>query len=200
MRLLRFLALGDSYTIGESVPSDETWPSLLAARLTADGTLTDATIMATTGWTSGELLDALDAAPPHGPFDLVSVLIGVNDQYRGLSVDAFTANARGLLRRAAGLVGGAAGGVFSVSIPDWGVMPFAAGRDRARIAADVDRFNLAWKGVAVGAGVPFVDVTRISRACPGLVTDDGLHPSGAQYRQWTAAIHPVVLTLLNPIG
>lgn len=188
---VRFLALGDSYTIGESVAADEAWPRLLAARLALEPT-----ILATTGWTSGELLEVLDQREPMGRYGLVSLQIGVNDQYRGLALDEFVANALVLLRRAQEVCGSDTGGVFAVSIPDWGVTPFAEGRDRKAVAADVDRFNQGLGELTAGAGVPLVDVTAISRAEPDLVAPDGLHPSGELYRRWVEVIAPVAESVL----
>jgi lysophospholipase L1-like esterase len=188
---VRYLALGDSYTIGESVPSGDAWPSVLAARLALEPT-----IVATTGWTSGELLDALDRDPPVGRFGLVSLQIGVNDQYRGLALGEFLANAAVLLDRARQLCHAAAG-VFAVSIPDWGVTPFAEGRDREEVAADIDRFNEALSELTAKARVPLADVTAISRAGPGLVASDGLHPSAGQYRRWVEVITPVAEAVLR---
>ncbi|MBT8202334.1 MAG: SGNH/GDSL hydrolase family protein [Acidimicrobiia bacterium] len=188
----RLLALGDSYTVGEG--ADSGWPDLLAARLGADGVPVEWTVIAQTGWTSGELLDALDTGPPVGPFDLVTLLVGVNDQYRGLPIDNFAANARGLLGRA-GELGRAR---LAVSIPDWGVTPFGADRDRTEVAADIDAFNAVWQAAAAAVGAEFVDVTPLSRAHPDEVTDDGLHPSTAHYRRWVDVIRPVAHALLDP--
>jgi len=190
--LIRFLALGDSYTIGESVPASESWPRLLAVRLGLEPT-----VLATTGWTSGELLSALEEAAPAGRFGLVSLQIGVNDQYRGLLLDEFVTNASALLARARELCDAEIDGVFAVSIPDWGVTSFAADRDREAVATDIDRFNAALAELTTGAGVPLVDVTGTSRAAPDLVARDGLHPSGEQYRRWVDVIAPVAEAVLG---
>ncbi len=197
---VRLLALGDSYTVGESVTPAEAWPRQLAARLTGLGWRIEPTIIATTAWTSGELLAVLDRDPPTGSFDLVSVQIGVNDQYRGLPLDELAANAGSLLERARGWRGGEPGGVFVVSIPDWGVTPYAGDRDRRQIAREIDRFNRAWRQIAEEAGVPFVDVTTISRWDPRRLAADGLHPSGEQYRLWVEAISPVAAALLTRLS
>lgn len=195
-RHMRFLALGDSYTVGELVAPEEAWPRQLATRLRRRGWDLEPTIVATTGWTSGELLAALDEDSPEGTFDLVSLQVGVNDQYRGLPVDELVANAEVLLGRARRFRGQGRGGIFVVSIPDWGVTPFAAGGERAGIAGDIDRFNDAWSRLAAGADTPFVDVTLSSRRRPGSVAPDGLHPSGDQYRRWVDVIAPVVEEIL----
>ncbi|HVX04760.1 MAG TPA: SGNH/GDSL hydrolase family protein [Rhodanobacteraceae bacterium] len=191
-----FLALGDSYTIGEGVAPGERWPVQLVARLREEGIdIADPQIVATTGWTTDELAAAMDAAIFKPPYALVSLLIGVNNQYRGRPPDEYRAQFRDLLQRAIRLVGGHAAHVVVVSIPDWGVTPFAAreGREAARVAREIDAFNAAASVEAGSAGVHWVDVTTLSRA-PGSrdeLVADGLHPSGAQYARWMEAILPV---------
>ena len=192
---LSFLALGDSYTVGEGVPTRETWPSVVAHRLRADGVpLADPTVIATTGWTTDELDAAItererDLAPP---YDVVTLLVGVNDQYRGRGVDAYRAPFRALLVRAIGLAGGDASRVVVVSIPDWGVTPFAAGRDAGQIAAEIDAFNAAGHAEALSLGAAWVDVTEISRRWPAETADDGLHPNAAAYARWAEVIAPAL--------
>lgn len=185
-----YLALGDSYTIGEGVDEAERWPVQLAAALQADGVpVGDPQIVARTGWTTDELAAALDAAEPDGPFDLVTLLIGVNNQYRGRNLEQYRAEFRALLARAVGYAG-AAERVVVVSIPDWGVTPFAESRDQATIALQIDAFNAVARQEAAAQGVAFVDVTATSRAMPEAVVADGLHPSGAQYAAWVEAVLP----------
>lgn len=189
----RFLALGDSYTIGEAVPEADRWPNQLARMLRDRGgpSIDQVQIIATTGWTTDELSAAIEKEGPRGPYQLVSLLIGVNNQYRGRPVEAFRPEFAALLKRAIGFAGGDAGRVFVVSIPDWGVMPFAEGRDRGQIAREIDAYNAACRAEAAAAGVRFIDVTAISRRAttqPGLAAADGLHPSGEQYRLWAEAI------------
>ncbi|MGH8078339.1 MAG: GDSL-type esterase/lipase family protein, partial [Lysobacter sp.] len=146
---MSYLALGDSYTIGEGVPEAGRWPVQLAAALRREGIdLADPRIIATTGWTTDELATAIDAAEPVGSFDFVSLLIGVNNQYRGRSVAEYRSEFTALLKRAIGFTGGRADRVLVLSIPDWGVTPFAAaqfaqqqGRDDAQIARELDAFN-----------------------------------------------------------
>lgn len=192
---LRFLALGDSYTVGEGVPARDTWPFVVARALRADGVpLADPTVIATTGWTTDELDAAItdrepDLAPP---YDVVTLLVGVNDQYRGRGVEAYRAPFRALLARAVGFAGGDASRVVVVSIPDWGVTPFAEGRDRAQIAAEIDAFNAVARDEARAAGARWADVTPHSRAHPDLVAGDGLHPSGEAYAGWAEVIGPEV--------
>ncbi len=197
---LRYLALGDSYTIGERVAETERWPVVLAGMLRERGLgVADPQIIARTGWTTDELDAAIDAAEPRGPFDIVSLLIGVNNQYRGHGVDEYRKEFRRLLGRAIGFAGGEAGRVVVVSIPDWGVTAFGAddGRGPERIAAEIDGFNAAARAEAERAGARWVDVTPASRAAPELVADDGLHPSGAMYERWAELALPAALAALG---
>lgn len=191
---IRFLALGDSYTIGEGVAPEERWPAQLAALLRARGTaVADPRIIATTGWTTDELDAAIDAAAPRGPYGLVTLLIGVNDQYRGGSAAEYRPRFEALLRRAIGFAGGEASRVVVLSIPDWGVTPFAEGRDRARIASEMDAFNAAAREVTAELGARWVDVTPASReagADAAMLVGDGLHPSGGQYARWADLAFP----------
>lgn len=196
----RLLALGDSYTIGEAVAADERWPVRLAAMLNARGvSVAPPTIIARTGWTTDELSAGLSSAALAGTYDLVSLLIGVNDQYRGRGVEEFRPNFRLLLDRALGLAGNRAERVLVVSIPDWSVTPFAHDRDRARIAAEIDRYNSAVREEALRRGLEYVDVTPISRRAASetdLVASDGLHPSGAMYAEWARVILPIAAASL----
>ncbi|QNU14686.1 SGNH/GDSL hydrolase family protein [Thermomonas sp. XSG] len=200
--MVRYLALGDSYTIGEGVEDAGRWPAQLAARLRDAGiTIDEPRIIATTGWTTDELAAAMDAAEPLGDWDFVSLLIGVNNQYRGRSVDEYVGEFHRLLRRAITLAGGRAQRVLVLSIPDWGVTPFAhaSGRDRRAIADDLDAYNAAARELCLAEGVAFVDITAISRTgeAAGMLAEDGLHPSAAQYARWAEAALPVALGLLS---
>ena len=186
---LRYLALGDSYTIGESVPEAGRWPMQLAAALRGRGVaIGDPRIIATTGWTTDELSAAMDAAEPLGAWDRVSLLIGVNNQYRGRDVAEYRGEFARLLDRAIALAGGQADRVWVLSIPDWGATPFgqASGRDTRQIARELDAYNAAAAAACAARGVGFVDITPISRAPGAGVADDGLHPNADQYAQWTA--------------
>lgn len=188
---LRYLALGDSYTIGEGVAAADRWPAVLGRALETQGFGTvSVEIVARTGWTTGELDAAIAASSLAGPYDLVTLLIGVNDQYRGRSLAAFSTGLEGLLEQAIGFAGGFPSRVVAVSIPDWGVTPFGEGGDPSQVAAEIDAFNAAAAAIAANAGVVWVDVTTISRANPGLVVADGLHPSAGQYLLWVDAILP----------
>jgi lysophospholipase L1-like esterase len=196
LALATFLALGDSYTIGESVAADERFPHQLAKALKVQ----EPQIIAKTGWTTDELDKAIDAAKPKGPFDLVTLLIGVNNQYRGRSAAEYRTQFDALLKRAIGFAGGRPGRVVVVSIPDWGVTPFAAGRDQKKIGAEIDQFNDINHKDAVKAGARWVDITPISRRAasdPSLVAPDGLHPSGRMYKEWVDVILPIARDALK---
>jgi lysophospholipase L1-like esterase len=201
---LNYLALGDSYTIGEGVAEESRWPMQLAQALRSDGiALEDPDIIATTGWTTDELDAAIDAAQPANDFALVSLLIGVNNQYRGRSVDGYRHEFAALLERAIGFAGGRSGRVLVLSIPDWGVTRFGhdSGRDLAAIADELDAYNAAAHDVCTARGVAFVDITPVSRglgAEPSMLADDGLHPSAAMHAQWMQLALPVARRLLEP--
>ena len=194
----RYLALGDSYTIGEGVAAEERWPEQLVARLRERKIdIADPQIIAKTGWTTDELNGAIDAVAQAGPFAMVTLLIGVNNQYRGRSGDEYRREFNSLLRRAIHFAGEDARRVIVVSIPDWGVTPFATGRDRARIAAEIDGFNGIDREEARALNSRYADVTAMSRRGASMVTGDGLHPSAGMYAQWTAAILPEAMAILS---
>lgn len=198
---MRFLALGDSYTIGEGVAEQERWPDQLVVLLAHQGIhLTDVQIVAQTAWTADELADAIDQAKPRGPFDLVTLMIGVNDQYRSRPAASFAPEFEQLLARAVAFAGGRPSRAFAISIPDWGATPFADGRDRARIGREIEAYNECVRELAARAKVVWFDVTTASRAMQfdsSLVTADGLHPSGAMYARWAALLAPVIQNALT---
>ena len=199
---LTYLALGDSYTIGEGVAEAGRWPLQLARALRDEGVpLADPRIVATTGWTTDELAAALDAAGPLETYDFVSLLVGVNNQYRGRDVDEYRAQFAALLGRAVAYAGGRSDRVLVLSIPDWGATRFgrASGRDLERVARELDACNAAARAECAARGVAFVDVTAASRAHAldeAMLADDGLHPSAGMYALWTRAALPVAHGLL----
>ena len=201
---MRFLALGDSYTIGESVPPPERWPVQLAGRLREAGVpMENPLIIATTGWTTDELADGITRRDPQGPFELVSLLIGVNNQYRGRGVDEYRAQFAALLEQAIALAGGDPRRVLVLSIPDWSVTPFAADRQRTSVAAAIDQFNAVNAAETARRGARYVDITPTSRqaaADPTLITEDGLHPSGKMYSAWTELVLPEALEAVGQSG
>ncbi|WP_266160855.1 SGNH/GDSL hydrolase family protein [Dyella silvatica] len=197
---LRYLALGDSFTIGEGVPPADRWPMQLAARLRREGVpLDDPQIIATTGWTTDELSAAMDRTALAPPYDVVSLLIGVNNQYRGRSAGEYRLEFRQLLARAMDLAGGLPQRVLVLSIPDWGVTAFGlgCGRDTAQIAQALDVFNAIGRDESQRAHVRWVDITGLSREHSQWLAEDGLHPSGQQYGLWVDAALPLVREVLR---
>jgi lysophospholipase L1-like esterase len=195
---LRLLALGDSYTIGEGVPEADRWPGQLADRLRGAGIDITVDVVARTGWTTTELDRGIDAADPQPPYDAVTLLIGVNNQFRGLSIVEYRAELVVLLERAVGFAGGDSGRVIVISIPDWGATPFGQNRIPAQVATEIDAFNRVAREEATRVGAWWIDITRISRGGdPALVADDGLHPSAEQYRLWVDEILPLVETIIG---
>lgn len=199
-----YLALGDSYTIGEGAAHADRWPVQLATMARAHGLLlADPEIIARTGWTTAELQAAITASGNHRhDYGLVSLLIGVNNQYRGQSLALYRAEFRQLLATAQAYVGGRASRVVVLSIPDWGQTPFAGGQDRppAQLAHEIDQFNTVAQAECQAAGVAYVDITDLTRAAAGdarQFTDDGLHYTGPQMRQWAARALPMVQGLLQ---
>ena len=197
---IRYLALGDSYTIGESVSEGERWPMQLADRLQADGIHVEVTIIARTGWTTDELWQGIQAQTIEPPYDLVSLLIGVNNQYRGRDINEYREQFVFLLNKAIEYAGGRTERVIVLSIPDWGVTPYAEGRDRTQIAREIDAYNAVNREESLRAGVRYVDVAPASRLAVNdvsLLAADGLHPSGKMYSLWTDLAYPLVLAMLG---
>jgi lysophospholipase L1-like esterase len=162
--------------------------------------INDAEIIARTGWTTDELMRAVDTADPGNEYDLVSLLIGVNNQYRGRDLSNFREELAELIDIAVRSADSVASRVIVLSIPDWGVMPFAEGRDRGEIAGEIDAFNRVVSEECSYAGVKFYDITAISRKAandPSLVAGDGLHPSGKMYSMWVDLIYNDVYQLLK---
>jgi lysophospholipase L1-like esterase len=192
-----FLALGDSYTIGEAVRESDRWPVQLAAALRARGIAIDAPrIIATTGWTTDELSAAMDDTTFAPPYALVTLMIGVNNQYRRRDVHEYRQQFDALLVRAIHLAGDDATRVIVLSIPDWGATPFghASGRELAQVSAQINAFNAAAKTQTTARGAAWVDVTPVSREVashPELAAHDGLHPSAAMYSRWVELVLPV---------
>nr|WP_249665441.1 SGNH/GDSL hydrolase family protein [Mucilaginibacter sp. Bleaf8] len=186
------LALGDSYTIGEAVPQQESFPYQLTALLHQQGYATASpVIIARTGWTTDELIAAINTQALTQKFDIVTLLIGVNNQYRGYESNTYRTEFVQLLNTALTYAGGNKSRVFVVSIPDWGATPFAEGRDRAQIAAEIDQYNAINKAETEKAGISYTDITPGSRLAAqdrSLIAADGLHPSGKMYAQWVQAL------------
>lgn len=204
-RTQRYLALGDSYTIGEGVAAGDRWPMQLAALLRADGLpVDDPRIVARTGWTVAELDAAMDGEALEPSYDLVTLLIGVNDQYRRGAPEEYRSQLRAMLARALRLADAQPRRVLLVSIPDWGVTAFAQkdARGAVAIGTGIDAFNQVAREEARRFAIVFVDITELSRspAHRAELVDDGLHPSGAQYRAWAMRIAPAARTALESKG
>ena len=201
MPAFRFLALGDSYTIGERVSAKNRWPNQLARLLEAEGIHTDVTVIARTGWTVDELWEGIQASPPEGTYDLVTLLIGVNDQYRGYPLDWYREKFHFMLEKAILYAGGHPDKVIVLSIPDWGFTPFAATRgDTEPISQQIDAFNAINLEETKSVGAHYVDVTIISRMALDdfdLITGDRLHPSGKMYAMWAEKVLPVAKEILK---
>lgn len=180
-----YLALGDSYTIGEKVLVEENFPNQTVALL--NGKLSIPQIIATTGWTTDELDAAITAAKITTTFDIVSLLIGVNNQYRERTVNNFEIEFEHLLQRSIEFANNKSTHVVVLSIPDWGVTPFAEGRDREKIATEIDAYNLVCKRAAQKFNIHFIDITtaqRVDGSKEEFLAADKLHPSGKEYKKW----------------
>jgi lysophospholipase L1-like esterase len=198
---LKYLALGDSYTIGESVEVTLRYPVQIADSLKKRGYPVKAPeIIAVTGWTTADLKAGIKAADPKGPYDLVSLLIGVNNQYRGMDINIYRTEFGELIDQSIKFAGNDTGHVIVLSIPDWGVTRFASARDREKIAREIDQYNAINKEITLSRGVALVDVTAISRLAEQdetLIAGDGLHPSGRMYTEWVRLAVPEIVKMLK---
>jgi lysophospholipase L1-like esterase len=192
-----YLALGDSYTIGESLPEKENYPNQAVEVLRHHGYQFDnARIIAKTGWTTDELQAAISNANIHQTYDYVTLLIGVNNQYRGRSAEEYARDFESLLKQAILFAGNNPNHVFVLSIPDWGVTPFAADRDRTLIRHEIDTFNTINKAIAEKYKVAYIDITPGTREAANdgsLLAADGLHPSGKEYTRWAKHLADVIM-------
>ena len=196
-----YLALGDSYTICESVAESERWPMQLASRMVEEGIpMKDPKIIAKTGWRTDDLMKAIKADTELlETYDMVSLLIGVNNQYQGKTVESFMPEFEELLQKAIALAGGKTENVFVVSIPDYGKTPFGAAKE-AQIANELNAYNAASKDITKKYGVQYFNITPISRKAKKdllLVADDKLHPSGKMYTEWVNLIDKKVEKILK---
>jgi len=193
---LTYLALGDSYTIGQSVSDSDRYPIQVVRRLRSAGFYyTTPDIIAVTGWTTGNLLNATPDTAPNPPYHVVSLLIGVNNQYQYRTQSEYRNQFTELLRRSIHLAGDSPSHVIVLSIPDYSVTPFAKGRDRALIAAQIDSFNAINKEVAMNYHTAWLEVTGESRKAaddPSLIAGDRLHFSGKEYAIWAEMMTPVI--------
>jgi len=192
-----YLALGDSYTIGEGVTREQSFPFQLAELLRkATVQIAEPEIIAKTGWTTHELIGAIELANFKSNYDLVTLLIGVNNQYRGLSLEEYKTEFHSLLKTAISFAGNNRSNVYVVSIPDWSATPFAADRDRYTIRKGIDNFNSANHLISESYQVTYIDITIGSRDAlhnPKLVTGDKLHPSFREYARWASKLSKKIL-------
>jgi lysophospholipase L1-like esterase len=196
-----YLALGDSYTIGQSVQPKECFPIQLVDSLKQkEINISEPQIIAKTGWTTDELLQGIDKAGLLNHYDLLTLLIGVNNQYNGLSIDEYRQEFTELLNRAIKFAGNNRKSVIVISIPDWSVTPFAKEKDKATISKEIDAFNTVNFEECRRAGVQYINVTDISRRANSdatLLAEDGLHPSRKMYALWVQKIFPKALSILT---
>lgn len=230
MKTYTFLALGDSYTIGEQVPIFESFPyqtvqllrkffntpTALPAWRSQAGVVNPVggyenkstvanpisgyqiaapEIIAKTGWTTDELSSAIEQTVFSPSYDFVSLLIGVNNQYRGRAVDEFEKEFEDLLKQAIHFAGGAAKNVYVISIPDWGVTPFAKDRDTIKIATEIDTYNKVCERMATAYKTNFISITesqRLDAINPEFLASDGLHPSEKEYEKWAVKLSEMI--------
>jgi lysophospholipase L1-like esterase len=196
-----YFSLGDSYTIGQSVDSSQRWSVQLNAQLKANGITVQALDMiAQTGWTTANLIDAINKSGNTKTYSMVSLLIGVNNQYQHLSMDQFRIEFRALAQTAIKYAGNNPKNVFVLSIPDWGVTPAARNADRPTIASEIDAFNAIVVDESNKAGIAFVDITPVSRTAlnrPEFIANDSLHFSGKMYAKWATLALPVATQILQ---
>lgn len=196
-----YLALGDSYTIGTGIEEANNWPNQLADSLTANGLPVDTTqIIATNGWTTTDLKNGIEHENPDSAFGLVSLLIGVNNQYQGLEVDLYRSEFRELLEQAIAFAANDTGNVFVVSIPNYGVTPFAASRNPVTIRQEIEVYNDIAKQISAEYNIPFINITSISELAANeasLLASDELHPSAKMYAMWIEEMLPTITKIIK---
>ena len=201
--VFNYLALGDSYSIGESVLQEDNFPNQLIGLLNEESKLWHpARIVAKTGWTTGELQDGIKEAQKNElllhAYDLVTLLIGVNDQYRGQPIEEYKPRFEALLQQAIKFADNKPSHVIVISIPDWGITPYANGRDRDQIAREIDGYNAINRKVALENKVQYLNITEWTREAVDdntLLAADGLHPSGKEYKRWAEEISGMIKLL-----
>lgn len=196
-----YLALGDSYTIGQSVSENERFPAQTVALLKQQGiTISSPSYIAQTGWPTSDLQQAIATNNPSPTFDIVSLLIGVNDQYQHMDTSGYAVRFTQLLQKAIELAKGKKTNVFVLSIPDYSATPFVAAYDKARVSKEIDEFNAINKRITTAYSVSYTDITPISREAasnPSFIANDNLHPSGSQYAAWVQLLVPKIKSALQ---
>lgn len=198
---LKYLALGDSYTIGQGVKEHERFPAQTIKMLENDNVkIQRPTYIAMTSWTTANLINAINLQSPSKNYDIVTLLIGVNDQYQHLDTGSYRTRFTALLNMSVTFAANRPARVFVLSIPDYSATPFVSVADKARVSREVDQFNAINKQVTLASGIAYVDITPSSREAttdPTLVANDGLHPSGTQYAKWAAMLAPLIKNALK---
>jgi lysophospholipase L1-like esterase len=193
----KYLALGDSYTIGQGVLESERFPAQIVSLLPAR--IRKPEYIAVTGWTTANLINAINDQNPRGPYDLVTLLIGVNDQYQGVDTATYRTRFTQLLQRAVQLAGAKPTHVFVLSIPDYSATPFVPQADKQRVAREIDLFNAINRQITTQSNITYVDITPSTRQVAtnaSLIASDGLHPSGMEYKKWAEMLAPLIKQVL----
>lgn len=195
-----YLALGDSYTIGQSVSMQDRFPAKVVSILRSGGlALLDPVYVAQTGWTTSNLQTEINLINPPATFDVVTLLIGVNDQYQRMDTAGYATRFTALLEKAIQLASGRTSRVFVLSIPDYSVTPFVHPTDKPRVRAEIDAFNAINKRITLAYRVDYTDITPSTREAatnPALIAGDGLHPSGLEYAKWALLLAPKIKAAL----
>jgi lysophospholipase L1-like esterase len=193
---MRYLALGDSYTIGQGVHENARFPAQTVALLRQEGfALKNPEYIAVTGWTTASHASAILRQMPQGPYDIVTLLIGVNDQYQHMDTGGYRTRFTGLLKKSVELAGNRPAKVFVLSIPDYSATPFVQEADKPRVSEQIDWFNAINKQITLQNKIAYIDITpstREAKTDPTLVADDGLHPSGTAYKIWAEMLAPLI--------
>jgi lysophospholipase L1-like esterase len=199
-----YLALGDSYTIGEQILAENNFPNQTVKLINKAGDglhhFAAPQIIAQTGWTTDELDAAIDAANILKQYDIVSLLIGVNNQYRGRTAKDFKIEFEHLLQRAIQFASNKPNCVFVLSIPDWGITPFAEGRDRKKVAEEIDAYNLVCQNASTAFKTHFINITdsqRVDGNKKEFLAPDGLHPSAKEYKKWSDKLADEIVKALQ---
>ena len=196
-----YLALGDSYTIGQSVAANERFPAQTVSLLKQQGiNINNPVYIAQTGWTTANLQSAIASQNPPATFDVVSLLIGVNDQYQGMDTSGYALRFTQLLEKAIQLTGGKKSNVFVLSIPDYSATPFVAAVNKSKVSTEIDWFNAINKRITATYNVSYTDITPSTREAvtnAALVANDNLHPSGLEYKKWAEMLAPKMSTVLK---
>ncbi|MBC7654761.1 MAG: SGNH/GDSL hydrolase family protein [Oligoflexus sp.] len=201
LKTYTYLALGDSYTIGESVGLDKNFPNQLVGVLNNDSILIEQPkIIAKTSWTTDDLISVIKTSELKDKYDFITLLIGVNNQYRGYDIEKYKSEFKQLLQTAITKAGTNPQKVFVLSIPDYGVTPFAQNSDKEKIGKEIDQYNKIANDISKDLKTNYLDITSISRTAKidhTLIANDGLHPSAKMYQLWVADLSKQVLAKLK---